>query len=474
MPLILNGTTGVSGVDGSAGTPSYQGNDSNTGIFYPAADTIAFAEGGTEVMRIDSSGNVGIGTSTPSTGTLNKQLTINSGANSFAGIVLQNNATGTAFNDGFQIYLNGTTGTFSLVENSPMTFEVNGSERMRIDSAGRVQIGAANPATSTFSVQGSSGTSTVAYFGSSNTNLTAMAVRNSPSDNTTMLSSEWSTTATNLLLGIGGTERLRINPTGNVLIGDTVDRSSKFYVSNQGSGSLIALFNGDNGGGNSDGIVHTYQGAGLANYRVKIYMNTYNGVIDMRNSSNVDTVRIAASGDSYFNNGNFLVGATSYVGGGANNSGVTIFNANNTAGRINIGKTFSGNAAAMQFTHTGTEVGSITYSNTGAAYISTSDYRLKENIAPMTGALAKVQALKPVTYNWKSDGSEGQGFIAHELQAVVPDAVSGEKDAVNEDGSIKPQGIDTSFLVATLTAAIQEQQAMIEELKQEVAKLKGV
>jgi hypothetical protein len=59
------------------------------------------------------------------------------------------------------------------------------------------------------------------------------------------------------------------------------------------------------------------------------------------------------------------------------------------------------------------------------------------------------------------DGSDGQGFIALEVQDVCPDAVVCEKDAVKEDGSIKPQGIDTSFLVATLTAAIQEQQAII-------------
>jgi hypothetical protein len=80
----------------------------------------------------------------------------------------------------------------------------------------------------------------------------------------------------------------------------------------------------------------------------------------------------------------------------------------------------------------------------------------------MTGALGTVQALKPVTYKWKIDGSEGQGFIAHELQEVVPECVIGEKDAVNEDGSIKAQGIDTSFLVATLTAAIQELKVIVD------------
>ena len=100
----------------------------------------------------------------------------------------------------------------------------------------------------------------------------------------------------------------------------------------------------------------------------------------------------------------------------------------------------------------------------------------------MTGALATVAQLNPVTWNWKADGESGQGFIAHELQAVVPDAVTGEKDAVetytDEDGNEqtrpKYQGIDTSFLVATLTAAIQELKAIVDAQAIEIAALKGV
>jgi len=71
MSITINGTTGVSGVDGSSTTPAFQGSDTNTGIFYPAADTIAFTEGGTEVMRIDSSGTLLVGqTGNPATGSV--------------------------------------------------------------------------------------------------------------------------------------------------------------------------------------------------------------------------------------------------------------------------------------------------------------------------------------------------------------------------------------------------------------------
>jgi len=117
--------------------------------------------------------------------------------------------------------------------------------------------------------------------------------------------------------------------------------------------------------------------------------------------------------------------------------------------------------------------GSITVSTTATGYNTTSDYRLKENVAPMTGALAKVAALKPVTYPWKSNGSAGQGFIAHELQAVVPDCVTGTKDAVDAEGKPQYQGVDTSFLVATLVAAIQEQQALIQDLTTRLNTLEG-
>jgi hypothetical protein len=133
------------------------------------------------------------------------------------------------------------------------------------------------------------------------------------------------------------------------------------------------------------------------------------------------------------------------------------YNAKYTAG--------SGTAYFGYWLYGASVVGSITSTGSSTAYNTSSDYRLKENITPMVGGLAKVSLLKPVTYIWKSNQESDEGFIAHELAEVIPQAVTGEKDAVDKDGNPVYQGIDTSFLVATLTAAIQELNAKFEEYK---------
>jgi hypothetical protein len=87
--------------------------------------------------------------------------------------------------------------------------------------------------------------------------------------------------------------------------------------------------------------------------------------------------------------------------------------------------------------------------------------------------LAKVALLKPCTYKWNADGSNSEGFIAHELAEVCPQAVSGEKDAVDAEGKPQYQGFDASFLVATLTAALQEAHGLITALTARVEALEG-
>jgi hypothetical protein len=96
---------------------------------------------------------------------------------------------------------------------------------------------------------------------------------------------------------------------------------------------------------------------------------------------------------------------------------------------------------------------------------NTSDYRLKENVEPITDALNKVLQLKPVNFTWKKDGTPSDGFLAHELQAVLPRSASGIKDQTTEHGRPIYQHIDKASLVATLTAALQELNAKVEDLQ---------
>lgn len=169
--------------------------------------------------------------------------------------------------------------------------------------------------------------------------------------------------------------------------------------------------------------------------------------------------------------GNLFVGSTSLPT--TTGFGVSQYSGG-TYTRIAHNTSASSTDGYVQFFYNNTQIGQIQQNGTSAvSYSTSSDYRLKENVQPMTGALAKVAALKPCTYKWKADGSDGEGFIAHELAEVVPQCVTGEKDAVDADGNPVYQGIDTSFLVATLAAAIQELKAELDQAKAEIATLKG-
>lgn len=146
-------------------------------------------------------------------------------------------------------------------------------------------------------------------------------------------------------------------------------------------------------------------------------------------------------------------------------NGTGIFTRNSANAVLFLNAKPTGSTVLANFASGGANVGSITSNGSNTTYNTVSDYRLKKNISPMTGALDKIQKLNPVTYTWKNTGIESQGFIAHELQEIVPDCVTGEKDAVDENGEPKYQGIDTSFLVATLVKAIQELKAEVDALK---------
>jgi hypothetical protein len=191
-----------------------------------------------------------------------------------------------------------------------------------------------------------------------------------------------------------------------------------------------------------------------------------------RTDRRVERMRINAAGQ-------VLVGTTVLpLFGTSNVSGMSFESEGSIRASVNQGiplflKRYGNTGVLIDFWSSTTFVGSVSTNGTNTAYNTSSDYRLKEDVQPMVGALDVVTALNPVTYKWKSNGSDGQGFIAHELQEIVPDCVTGEKDAVDADGNPQYQGIDTSFLVATLTAAIQEQQAIITDLKERIEALEG-
>jgi hypothetical protein len=341
--------------------------------------------------------------------------------------------------------------------NNYIAFGVNNAEQMRLTSTG-LGIGTSSPGTKldvsgqgrvTESGTGSGDGGFISNTGSANGNAGLLFQTNS--------TSRWNlttqgTNGANLRIynyTLGSTVAT-FDSSGNLVIGDT-SASYRLDVKG-GTGNGIAY---------RDGTVSNYLGTTGSNLG---YLGTLTNhpVAFLTNAT--ERARIDSSG-------NLLVGTTSNGGAG----GFSIA-PNNSAGAPTVlwdRTTTTSTSTAAQFRNGGTAVGEITYTNTATAYVTSSDYRLKEDIQPMTGALAKVAAFNPVTYKWKVDSSDGEGFIAHELAEVVPQCVTGQKDAVDAEGKPVYQGIDTSFLVATLTAAIQEQQALIESLTARVAQLEG-
>jgi len=260
----------------------------------------------------------------------------------------------------------------------------------------------------------------------------------------------------------GGAEAMRITSDGQVGIGNTSPGVSLVVQASVGSQLKCIRTSGvtANFGSNSvEGFV-LVEGANPLTF----YTNGAN-----------ERARITSGGE-------VLVGTTSQVQSGkfcvsAPLSSFNTITLQNTttqgAGQKFMAFMNSSAAFAGSIDHTGT---------TTVAYTTSSDYRMKEDVKPMIGALQKVSLLKPCTYKWKKEfgGENGQGFIAHELQSVVPACVTGVKDEVDNKGNPVYQGLDTSFLVATLTAAIQELKAItdaqasrIETLEAKVAALEA-
>jgi hypothetical protein len=181
----------------------------------------------------------------------------------------------------------------------------------------------------------------------------------------------------------------------------------------------------------------------------------------------IEAGRIDHGGHVYFNGMTGLTASSSV-------KGVAFENSSNN-GRINIhAQSSAGTAAGVLFYHSGNNVGGINYTSSAVIFNTSSDYRLKENVIPISDGITRLKTLKPYRFNFKADPSKTvDGFLAHEVTAV-PEAITGTKDEVttedNEEKGIKKgdpiyQGIDQSKLVPLLVAAVQELITKVETLE---------
>tara|TARA_Y100000593_G_scaffold87177_1_gene167195 strand:- start:281 stop:2812 length:2532 start_codon:yes stop_codon:yes gene_type:complete len=255
------------------------------------------------------------------------------------------------------------------------------------------------------------------------------------------------------------TERMRITSNGDVGINCTPETDSKLHIK---FGTNLSLR--FNSGQDSLPTINSVQDAGAYNGMVlrSDNLRIYTGVSPSRRMT-IDSSGLMSVGTT--NTGSARLCVLPNVDGSMQR-GITI------PGRRDVY-----DVTAINFVHATTfsSAGSVTFSTTAAvAYNTTSDYRLKQDVVTLTDSITKLKQLNPVHFKWKDMPSvESDGFIAHEVQSVVPSAVTGEKDAVNSEGNIEPQQMDYAKVTPLLTAALQEAIAEIETLKTKVAALEG-
>ena len=378
--------------DGTEAAPAFRfTTDSNTGMFPPSGgDAIGFSTGGSERMRIDSSGNVGIGTNSP-----NDKLTV-SGSAAYMTIDRNDGEAGVTFRYNGD---NTKRADIATQTNGDLRFRTNLAEAMRIDSSGNVGIGTSSP-------QGAA-----------------------------HIKGETTT------LGVDDYPQL------------TIETAATSGAANTGGG--ILFLNHDGTGGSFGGSIQSLKENGTSGnsaYYMRFSTRAAGGSVTER-------MRIDSSG-------NLLVGTTS-----SNSTGIIQGRHNNGASNAVLttwNEAGSGTRIHMQFLDSagGSDRGSITTNGSSTSFNTTSDYRLKENVVELTGATTRLKQLEPKRFNFIADADTTvDGFLAHEVQSIVPEAITGTHNEVDAEGNPVYQGIDQSKLVPLLVATIQELEARITALE---------
>ena len=450
--VTIGGSATVSG-DLTISDKIVHSGDANTAIRFASADTVTIETAGSERVRVDSNGQLGIGVTSVDTA-----LHVKS-ANDTVAIIESSDATSK-----LQIKDSDSTNGASLaVTNETLNIQVNGSTRATIDSSGNAGIGSTSPhseldvrgAGEIFTVQGDGGASAEMNLslinGTGNKSTIINFGKNLGTSDRYLGRIIYEVDNNNMDFYTSGTFRARFTSAGNLAIGATTT-SNKLEVRG------VGLFSSD------------------GNYR-----GSNSGILNVSPNGNL---AIGFGGDT-----------------DANYYAAIFHNASNTA------------------------VGSIFVNASSTTYATSSDYRLKENVNVLTGAIERVKALAPKRFNFIAEPDRTMdGFLAHEAAAVVPEAVQGEKDAMSDQqfmvtpalgdiitpatddadevvhstGVVKPdtledgqewrqtaspimetrsapdyQGIDQAKLVPLLTAALQEAIGKIEALETRVAALEA-
>ena len=259
-----------------------------------------------------------------------------------------------------------------------------------------------------------------------------------------------------------------------------------FRVESNGNANMLVVNAGDDRVGigtnapasplhisGSNGVLATLG----ATTELEIYVNnneiSFRADADNDENDTVITFDTDGSERMRIDNANHVMFYTTSDAAPDGNGGVIIADDGNGS-FIQISKKTTSAVPAMEFYNANGRVGQIIPSGSATSFTTSSDYRLKENVTASWDATTRLKQLKPSRFNFKADKDTVlDGFLAHEVSSIVPEAITGAKDAVDKDGKPEYQGIDQSKLVPLLTKSLQEALARIDTLEAEVTKLKG-
>jgi hypothetical protein len=260
---------------------------------------------------------------------------------------------------------------------------------------------------------------------------------------------------------------MTLDASGNLGIGTTSPNAILHAKSSATGANASAII--ENAGSTATSLLYFKNSAArqmIIGYTGPSYSAGEYGVIDvigafplLFNTNDIERMRIDSSG-------NLLVGTTAAVLSGKLTTNFT----GNTINGATFNDTGNGNGAGfIIFSESGTAIGSVSRvaSTSAVAYNTMSDYRLKTVTGAVTGQGERIDALKPIDYQWKDGGQQARGFLAHEFQTVYPNSVTGDKDAVDVDGNPKHQSMQASSseVIADLVAEIQSLRTRITALE---------